>query len=104
MIVSDAICQYVWIFLEESTTVSEYIKTVKNILEVDFDNFIVWHVPGLFPKETMIEYYECAKNIDLEKSERASFNNFDDVESYAYCTDYLYTKNGCGVVFDKNKL
>ena len=104
MIVSDAICQYVWIFLEESTTVSEYVNTVKNILKIDFDNFIVGHIPGLLPKETMIEYYECAKNIDLDKSERASFNNFDDVESYAYCTDYLYSKNGCGVVFDKNKL
>lgn len=104
MIVSDAICQYVWIFLEESTSVSEYVKTVKNILEIDFDNFIVGHVPGLLSKDIMKEYYQCANNIDLEKSERVTFNNFEGFDSYAYCTDYLYSKNGCGVVFDKNKL
>ena len=104
MIVSDAICQYVWIFLEESTTVKEYVETVENILKVDFDSFIVGHVPGLLPKEEMVKYYECAKNIDLSKSEKAVFNNFEGFDSYSYCTDYLYSKNGCGVVFDKNKL
>lgn len=104
MIVSDAICQYVWIFLEESTTVSEYVKAVKNILKVDFDDFIVGHVPGLLPKEKMVEYYECAKNIDLDKSNKVVFNNFEEFDSYSYCTDYLYSKNGCGVVFDKKKL
>ena len=44
------------------------------------------------------------KNIDLSKSEKAVFNNFEGFDSYSYCTDYLYSKNGCGVVFDKNKL
>lgn len=103
MIVSDAICQYVWIFLEESTTVNEYIKTVKNILDVDFETFIVGHVPGELPKEEMIKYYNCALSIDLGKSEKVEFNNFEGFDSYAYCTDYLYSKNGCGVVYDKNK-
>lgn len=104
MIVSDAICQYVWVFLEESTKLSEYIKTVENILKVDFDNFIVGHVPGILSKDVMKDYYECAKNINLEKSDKVTFNNFEGFDSYAYCTDYLYSKNGCGVVFDKNKL
>ncbi len=104
MIVSDAICQYVWLFLEESTSVMEYINTVKNILKVDFDYFIVGHVPGLLSKETMKEYLECSKSIDINKAERVVFTNFEDVESYAYCTDYLYSKNGCGVIFDKKKL
>ena len=100
MIVSDAICQYVWIFLEESTTVTEYIKTVKNILEVDFDTFIVGHVPGELPKEEMVKYYNCALSIDLESSKKVVFNNFEEFDSYAYFTDYLYSKKGCGVVFN----
>ena len=104
MIVSDAICQYVWLFLEESTHLNEYVKTVENILKINFDNFIVGHVPGLLSKDIMKEYYECAKNVDLNKSEKVSFNNFEGFESYAYCTDYLYSKKGCGVVFDKNKM
>lgn len=104
MIVSDAICQYVWLFLEDSTSVTDYINTVERILKEDFEYFIVGHVPGLLPKKTMIEYYDCAKNIDLRKAQKVSFENFDNIESYAYCTDYLYSKNGCGIVFDKNKL
>lgn len=108
MIVSDAICQYVWLFLNESTTVTEYVKTIKNVLSYDFDNFIVGHTTGLLPKDKMIEYLNCAedliKGINSENIEKVSFTNFDDIDSYAYCTDKLYSSNGCGVVFDKNKL
>ena len=32
ILVSDATCPFVWMFLEESTTVSEYIKMLEEVL------------------------------------------------------------------------
>lgn len=104
MIVSDAICQYVWLFLDESTSVSKYIESVKKVLEYDFDYFLVGHGPKLIPKETMKEYLDCATHIDLNKIKKADFANFSNPNSYSYCTDYLYSPKGCGVVFDITKM
>ena len=104
MITSDAICQYVWLFLAESTSVKDYINSTIKVLTYDFDYFLVGHGPKLIPKDTMKEYLECAQNIDLSKAKKVTFNNFEDCDSYEYSTDYLYSPNGCGVVFDINKI
>ena len=104
MITSDAICQYVWLFLAESTSVKDYINSVEKVLQYDFDYFLVGHGARLIKKQTMEEYLECAKNLDLSKAKRVTFNNFEDCDSYEYSTDYLYSSNGCGIVFDKNKI
>lgn len=104
MLVSDGTCPFVWLFLKESTTVTEYITNLKNILKYDFDNFLVGHGARLLPKKRMYSFLEIAETIDLEKSIRVSFNNFDNLNSYCYSHDKLYDQNGCGIVFDPNKL
>ena len=104
MITSDAICQYVWLFLEESTTVADYVNSVKKVLEYDFDYFLVGHGPRLIKKEVMREYLECAESLDLQKAKKVTFKNFEETNSYEYSTDYLYSPNGCGVVFDPDKI
>ena len=104
MITSDAICQYVWLFLPESTSVSDYIKSIEKVLTYDFDYFLVGHGAKLIKKEIMLDYLACAKNLDVAKAKKVSFKNFEDSPSYEYSTDYLYSPNGCGVVFDINKI
>ena len=104
MITSDAICQYVWLFLEESTSVSDYISSVEKVLLYDFDYFLVGHGPRLIEKDVMKEYLECAKSLDLSKAKKVTFKNFEECDSYEYSTDYLYSPKGCGVVFDINKI
>ena len=104
MITSDAICQYVWLFLEESTSVSDYIKSIEKVLSYDFDYFLVGHGAKLIKKEVMKEYLACAKSLDLSKAKKVTFKNFEECNSYEYSTDYLYSPNGCGIVFDINKI
>ena len=104
MITSDAIIQYVWLFLAESTSVKDYIESIEKVLKYDFDYFLVGHGARLIPRETMYEYLDCAKNLDVTKAKKVTFKNFEDCDSYEYSTDYLYSPKGCGVVFDINKI
>lgn len=104
LLVSDATCPFVWLFLEESTTVSEYVEMLERILQLDFENFLVGHGARMFPKSKMNDFYDVAKNIDLEKSVKVSFPNFENLNSYCYTTGVMYNQNDCGIVFDPNKL
>lgn len=104
MLVSDATCPFVWLFLEESTTVNVYVKMLEEVLKYEFNNFLVGHGARLFPKQKMYDFYEIAKNIDLEKSVKVSFNNFDHLNSYCYTLGRMYNQDDCGIVFDPNKM
>ena len=104
MLVSDATCPFIWIFLEESTTVSVYVKMLEEVLKLDFDNFLVGHGARMFPRQKMIDFYEVAKNINLEESVKVTFPNFDNANSYCYTKGVMYNQDHCGIVFDPNKL
>lgn len=104
MLVSDATCPFIWIFLEESSPVSVYLKKLEEVLKLDFDNFLVGHGARMFPRQKMIDFYEVAKNIDLQKSVKVTFPNFDNANSYCYTEGVMYNQDHCGIVFDPNKL
>ena len=104
MLVSDASCPFVWLFLKESLPVSVYIKSVEKILSYDFDNFLVGHGARLLPRSRMDEFLQVAKEIDLDKSIKVSFGGFDNLNSYVYTKYKLYDQDGAGVVFDPDKL
>lgn len=104
LLVGDATCPFVWMFLEESTTVSEYLQSLEEVLKLDFDNFLVGHGARMFPKSKMYDFYNIAKTIDLNKSVKVSFNNFEHLNSYCYTLGKMYDQDDCGIVFDPNKL
>ena len=74
MLVSDGTCPFVWMFLEESTTVTEYINGLEKLLEYDFDKFLVGHGARILERPRMVSFLNIAKEIDLEKSVKVSFN------------------------------
>lgn len=47
LVVTDATCPFVWLFLEESTTVEIYIQMLERTLKFDFDYILLGH--GLEP-------------------------------------------------------
>lgn len=104
MLVSDATCPWVWLFLKESTPVSTYIKSVEHLLTYDFDNFLVGHGMRMLPRYRMEEFLQTAKEIDLSKSVKVTFNNFDDCNSYCYSKYKMYDQDKSGIVFDPTKL
>lgn len=104
LLASDAACPFVWLFLNESTTVKTYIKMLERVLKLDFDNFLVGHGMMMFPKQRMYEFLDVAKNIDLSKSVKVTFDQFEDLNSYCYTKGIMYDQNDSGIVFDPNKM
>ena len=104
LLVADATCPFVWLFLKESAPVSVYLKMLEEVLQLPFDHFLVGHGARLFPKSKMIEFYQIAKDIKLEDSVPVSFGGFEDETPYCYTKGKMYDQNDCGVVFDPKKL
>lgn len=104
LFVSDATCPFVWMFLKESLRVSDYIKMLKRIIELDFDYFYTGHNQTRFKKEKMHSFLKIAEEIDLEKSVPVSFGGFEDCHAYCYTKGKMYDQNDCGIVFDPDKL
>ena len=53
MLVSDGACPYVWMFLNESATLTEYLKSINKLLEYDFESFLLGHGAGLMQRSFM---------------------------------------------------
>ena len=104
LLVSDATCPFVWMFLNESTTVDVYVKMLKRVLTLDFDSFLVGHGARMFPRSKMIDFLNVAEKIDLKKAVKVSFANFEELNSYCYTEGQMYNQDHAGIVFDPNKL
>lgn len=105
LITSDAACPFVWLFLEESTTVTTYVNMLKKVLTLPYDYILLGHGKGeLIDGKRMIDFYNIANTIDLEKSVQVYFNNFDHLTSYCFTHHKMYDQSGCGIVFDPNKM
>ena len=104
LLVGDATCPFIWIFLDESTSVEEYIEMLENVLPLDFTDFLVGHGARLFPKSKMYEFLKVAKEVDMEKAVKVSFNNFEEHNIYCYTEGVMYNQDHAGIVFDPNKL
>lgn len=104
LLASDASCPFVWLFLEESTSLKKYKEMLRRVLTLDFDNFLVGHGPRLFPKVKMFQFLDVAEKMTLEKSVKVNFNNFEDLNSYCFTEGEMYNQDHCGIVFDPNKL
>lgn len=102
---SDALGPYVWLFLRESTTVSEYIQMCKRIYSLEFDKFLGGHIPQLMEKSDILKFIDVAKKIDIDKSEKVVYEDFEDLNSYAFSINgKIYSPNSIGLLFDPNKL
>lgn len=104
LIVTDATCPFVWLFLEESLPVSTYVHMLERTLTLSFDHILLGHGAGkLLPRQKVFDFLNIAKTIDLKKSVKVSFSNFNQ-NSYCYTLGKLYDQNDCGVVFDPKKM
>lgn len=104
-VTSDAICPWVWLFLPESTSVNDYLKTLDRALELDFDGFLLGHGTGqVMPKDIINEYKDVASRIDLTKSVKVSYNHFEHLDSYCYSDYPPYTAGKWGIMFSPDKL
>ena len=105
LVVTDATCPFVWLFLEESTTVKTYINMLERTLKLNFTHVLLGHGKGsLVDRSRVEEFLYVAKTINLEKSVKVSFNNFENSNSYCYTEGTMYNQDHAGIVFDINRL
>ncbi len=105
LLASDALGPFVWLFLEESTTVDEYIKMCYRTMNLEFDSFLGGHIPALMTKEDVKRFIKVAEDIDLEQCEKVTYQNFEHLNSWAYSINgRIYAPGSTGIIFDPNKL
>lgn len=105
LVVTDATCPFVWMFLKESTTVETYINMLERTLKIPFDYVLLGHGAGtLVPRKRVVEFLNVAKTIDMKIAKKVTFNNFEEYNSYCYTLGKMYDQNDCGIVFDPDKL
>ena len=105
LIVTDATCPFVWLFLEESCPLHIYINMLENILKLPFDGILLGHGAGqMLPKSKVEAFLACAKALKVEEAVKVTFNDFENLNSYCYTKGKMYDQNDVGIVFDPNKL
>lgn len=78
---------------------------LERTLKLDFDYILLGHGAGtLLPKSRVIEFLNTAKELDLSKSVKVTFNHFENLNSYCYTKYKLYDQSGSGIVFDPKKI
>lgn len=105
LIVTDATCPFVWLFLPESTSVTTYIQMLTRTLKLPFQHILLGHGKGIaLPRSKVEDFLYTAKTIDLKKAVKVTFHNFELENSYCYTLGKMYDQNDVGIVFDPHKL
>ena len=97
LIDSDSANQHMWMFLDESLSVSDYISMLERTIRLDFDTFFYGHGDSPKEKSEFARYIEVARNIDTKKSEK--------YEGMPWLNGLLYQEDdGVGIIYRESRL
>ena len=96
LLVSDAANAHVWMFLEESLPISEYIKMLDRVYDMDFQTFYTGHGNEPQPKSMLQKYKKVAAEASLDKAV--------PYEQLKALKPYFYEEDGVGIVFSERTL
>jgi len=95
LLVCDAASHLIWLFMQESSLVSEYSAMLKRIYELDFDYFFTGHTDW---KNAKIEFEKFIRVADAATFEQSK--EYDTVPDEAY----IYEEGDTAVVFSKRTI
>lgn len=97
MLVGDAATPLMYMCLDESTGIAEYIGMLERTMELEFDKFFWGHEDRAYDKAQFFgKFVNAAKNICVEGAD--VFNGANGV------TGLLYRENGVAIIFREDKL
>lgn len=96
MLVSDAANPHIWMFLEESSPIKQYIDMLGKVSLLDFDTFYFGHGNDPLPKTDFQRYIKVASEASIDKA--TPYNVIDDLHPY------IYQEDGVAIVFNVDKL
>jgi len=86
---SDSSNPHIWLFLNESVPIDQYIAMLERVIKLDFDTFFIGHSDAPMPKSDFQSFIKAARNISVEKSERHP----------DYNSVFVYEEDGMRVYF-----
>jgi len=95
LLTSDSSNPHIWLFLNESLPINQYITMLERVIKLDFDTFFIGHSDEAMNKDDFKSFIKAARNISEEKSERHP----------DYNSVFVYEEDGARVYFrgDPNK-
>jgi glyoxylase-like metal-dependent hydrolase (beta-lactamase superfamily II) len=93
LLLGDAANPFLFLFLPESTSVKEYLRTLYKVKEIPFDHYLISHNPQLWAKSVIDLYIQCAENIDVAKSIPFIFPPRPELEALLYTQGEIDTDN-----------
>lgn len=108
MLVSDGACPYVWLFLDESTTLIKYLSSLEKLLSYDFNSFLLGHGAGLLDRKFMYRLVDITKKVI--SGEYIDFYipylapGFEVDGCFCLCEGKVYESGKCGILFNINKI
>jgi len=76
IITSDGANAGTWLFLPESTSLSQYAKSLHKLEKLEFDYILTGHSQQLFTKDSLKEWIQVAEHPDLEHAKPQKGNAF----------------------------
>jgi len=89
LLTSDSSNPHVWLFLNESLPINQYIAMLERTIQLDFDTFFIGHSDAPMPKSDFQSFIKAARNASVEKSERHP----------DYTSVFIYEEDGANVYF-----
>jgi len=93
---SDSANSHCWMFVPQSRSISEYIKMLKRVKQLDFDVFYVAHQGHAHPKSDIDAFIRVAENASIEKG--VPYDNWKELNPY------IYTEGDVSIVFNERTL
>ncbi|MDR0444172.1 MAG: MBL fold metallo-hydrolase [Treponema sp.] len=89
LLTSDSANPDIWLFLNESLPINEYIAMLERTILLDFDTFFIGHSDEPMSKSDFQEFIKAARNVSVEKSEPYE----------PYHSVFIYREDGASVFF-----
>lgn len=101
----DTISSQVLMYLDESTSINEYINTLEKLNKLDFKTIIASHYLSPYKKDIIPKLIHCAKNISVSESSiyKNPMNPFEGL-IYSEGGNSFMEPNVISIVYTKDKL
>ena len=95
LLAGDGASHLIWLFMNESTLVKEYVEMLKRTMQLDFDYFFTGHTDWKNPKAEFAKFIQVAEAATFEQAKP-----YDVVPNESY----IYEEGDTAIVFSKRTI
>lgn len=96
LLTSDGANPFLWLFLEESTSINAYVAMLERNIKLEFDTFFTAHDDKIFAKDYFKKFINVARNANIAQSK--PFKHLPERKGMVYKEDDV------AIIFSEDKL